>query len=57
MDPVGVLVGVLVGVDDVAAEGGDGLTDGRDDARAVGTTQQQHRVHVRRHYGPRREST
>ena len=39
-------VGVLVGVDDVAAEGGDGLADGRDDARLVGTTQQQHRAHM-----------
>jgi hypothetical protein len=35
-------VGVLVGVDDVPAERGDGLPDGGDDAWSVGAAQQQH---------------
>ena len=38
-------VGVLVGVDDVAAEGGDGLADRGDDAGPVRASQQQDRAH------------
>ena len=55
--PLPIRVDVLLGVDDVAALLGDEAGRGRDDARSVGTRQQEHRMTWRSFYRAQTRST